>query len=340
MAALDYDSLSKSQKLAAFLVLIGPEDAAVLLKQLPDSELEVVVREMAAMEVIDFDIQDKVMHEFCDLIGHGVTSVLGGVHFAQRALERAKGPQIASNILQKAMPPNNSIEAVRELAQLEVRQLHNIIKREQPQTIAFVLSYLEPKKVTETFLLFDEPTRESIVASLGSMGSISGSVITRVLGAMSKGPSLSTQKQVLHERGGVQAAAQLLNSLEKELSKGILTKLQEKDPDLTDLIRQRLFTFDDIAKLNSRDIQRILREVESADLALALKGAKEQLRSAIYGAMSKRAAEGLREELSLLGPTRMKDIEAAQARVVQKVRDLIDSGEITPPQEGAADVVE
>jgi flagellar motor switch protein FliG len=340
MPALEYASLTKTQKLAAFLVLIGPEDAAVLLKQLPDGELENVVREMAALEVIDFDIQEKVMQEFCELIGQGMSSVLGGVHFAQRALERAKGPQIASNILQKAMPPNNSIEAVRELAQLEVRQLHNLMKREQPQTIAFVLSYLEPRKVTEAFLLFDDATRENIIESLGSMESISSSLITKVLGGISKGPSIASQKQVLHERGGVGVAAQLLNSLEKDVSKAILTKLQERNADLTDAIRQKLFTFDDIGRLNSRDIQRILREVESADLALALKGAKENIRQSIYGAMSKRAAEGLREELSLLGPTRMKDIEAAQGRVVQKVRELIDGGEVNPPQEGAADVVE
>jgi len=340
MPSLDYASLTKTQKLAAFLVLIGTEDAAMILKQLPDVEVESVVREMATMEVIEFDVQERVMSEFCDLISHGLSSVLGGVHFAQRALERAKGPHVASNILQKAMPPSSSIEAVRDLAQLDVRQLHSLLKNEQPQTIAFILSYLEPRKVSEVFLLFEDGARESIVESLASMTAISSGLIGKVLGGFSKHTAGSTQKQIFHERGGTSAAAQLLNSLDKDLSKDLLAKLQDRNADLTDAIRKKLFIFDDIIRLNPRDVQRLLREVESADLALALKGARENVRIAIYGAMSKRAGEGLREEISLLGPTRMKDIEAAQGRIVDKVRELIDSGEVIVAQEGANDVVE
>jgi flagellar motor switch protein FliG len=336
MPALDYSSMTKPQKLAAFLVILGPEMAPEVMKQLPDPDIENVAREMATMDVIDFDLAEKITGEFCGLIGDGLSCRLGGVSFTQRTLEKAKGAQVASNILQKAMPPSSSTEAVRDLAKMETRLIYNLIKTEQPQTIAFILSYLETAKTVELLGFFPLPVREDIVERLGSMEAISSEMVGKVLQNLSK-HSDGPKSRALHRRGGVIAAAQVLNAMDKGVSKVLITKIEERNAALGLAIRKKMFTFEDLVRLTAKDIQRILRDVEMSDVALALKGSKESVRAAIFSSMSKRAAEGIKDELMALGSVRQKEVEAAQDRIIAVVRTLEESGEITTEQEGPAD---
>jgi flagellar motor switch protein FliG len=294
---------------------------------------------MATLEIIDFELQEKITEEFCELIGDGLSSVLGGVNYAQRTLERAKGPQMASNILQKAMPPSNSVEIVREFSQMEARQVFNLIKTEQPQTIAFILSYLETAKVAEVVTLLPPNVREEVVESLGSMDQISSEMVAKVLRNLSKHSEGGGRRHTLHKRGGVLAAAQVLNALDKEIGKALITRLEERNQPLGEAIRKKMFAFEDMAKLAARDVQRIMRDVEMADVAIAMKASKDNVRNTIYGAMSKRAADTLREEIAMLGPMRMKEVEAAQDRIIAIVRALEESGEITLGGEGGNDMV-
>ncbi len=339
MAALNYDTMSKTQKLAAFFIIIGPELAPELMKQLRDGEIEAVAREMATMEVVDFKLQEAILEEFCELIGEGLSTALGGMSFVQRALEAARGPQAASDILLRALPASSSMDAVRELSQMDTRQIFNIIKNEQPQTVAFIMSYLDAKQVSQIIPLFSPQAREEIVERLGSMDSISSELIGKVLKSLGKHLSSGPQKYSLHRRGGAQAAAQLLNSLDKELGKNLLTRIEERNAELGEAIRKKLFSFGDIARLGQRDIQRLLRDVETQDLAVAIKAAQEPVRRAFFGAMSKRASESLKEEMELQGPVRMKDIEAAQERIIAQIMQLSESGEIDISQEDSSELV-
>jgi flagellar motor switch protein FliG len=228
----------------------------------------------------------------------------------------------------KALPASNSIDAVRELSKMDTRQIYNVIKNEQPQTVAFIMSYLDAKQVSQIIPLFSPQAREEIVERLGTMDSISSELIGKVLKSLGKHLSTGPQKYSLHRRGGVMAAAQLLNSLEKDLSKNLLSSIEERNAELGEAIRKKLFTFADLVRLSQRDIQRLLRDVEQADLAITLKSAPETIRRAVYGAMSKRAAESLKEEMEILGPTRSKDVESAQERIIAQVMQLSESGEI------------
>lgn len=339
MASFNYDTMTKTQKLAAFFIIIGPDLAPELMKQLRDGEIEAVAREMATMEVVDFKLQEQILEEFCELIGEGLSTALGGMSFVQRALEAARGPQAASDILLRALPASNSIDAVRELSQMDTRQIFNIIKHEQPQTVAFIMSYLDAKQVSQIIPLFSPQAREEIVERLGSMDSISSELIGKVLKSLGKHLSSGPQKYSLHRRGGAQAAAQLLNSLDKELSKNLLTRIEERNAELGEAIRKKLFSFADIARLNQRDIQRLLRDVETQDLAVSLKGAPDPVKRAMFGAMSKRATESLKEEMEMQGPMRMKDIEAAQERIIAQIMQLSESGEIDISQEDSSELV-
>jgi flagellar motor switch protein FliG len=339
MAAFNYDTMTKTQKLAAFFIIIGPDLAPELMKQLRDGEIEDVAREMATMEVVDFKLQEQILEEFCELIGEGLSTALGGMSYVQRALEAARGPQAASDILLRALPASNSIDAVRELSQMDTRQIYNIIKHEQPQTVAFIMSYLDAKQVSQIIPLFSPQAREEIVERLGTMDSISSELIGKVLKSLGKHLSSGPQKVSLHRRGGAQAAAHLLNSLDKELSKNLLTRIEERNAELGEAIRKKLFRFIDIQRLNQRDIQRLLRDVETQDLAVSLKAAPDPVKRAIFGAMSKRATESLKEEMEMQGPMRMKDIEAAQERIIAQIMQLSESGEIDISQEDSSELV-
>ncbi len=339
MSNLDYASLTKPQKTAAFMVLIGAEAAAELLRHFSDIETEAIIREMANLPLVDQDAQKALMAEFTDLIGTGMTSALGGLSFAKQTLDLARGPQLAANILQRAIPPSSSIDAVRELSFMEPRQIFNLIKTEQPQTIAFVLSYLDTAQAAEIVPLLAAEKRDDVVHRLADMEPTSLDLVSKVMSNLNKHIDARQQQQALSRRGGAEAAAQLLNRLESKMGKSILSNIDERNAALGTAIRRKMFTFDDFSRVSSPDLQRILREVETRDLAISLKSTREPLKKAFFAGMSRRAAEGLKEEMDMLGPVRMKDVEAAQDRMILAARGLEEKGEITLVEEEANAVV-
>jgi len=328
MTTADYDALSKLQKVAAFLITVGEEQAGQLLGQFSDEEVEGVVREMAAMQVVDFDLQEKVVGDLCLVLGNGLNSNLGGVPFAQRALVKAKGAHVAANIMLKALPAGDSIDAVRELDAMDARQIYNLIKEEQPQTISFLFSYLDPKKIAVILPLFPPAHREDIIERLGSMEPISSELIRKVLRSLSKRMASGPQRHAIHRRGGVNTVAQLLNMMDREASKTLLARIEERNAPLAAAIRKKLFSLEDLVRMSPTDIQKVLRVVQSADICRVLKTASEKVRKVLFGGLSKRAAEALKEELENLGPVRILDIEEAQERIVSTISELVETSEI------------
>jgi len=339
MASLDYASLTKPQKTAAFMVLIGAESAAELLRNFDDIETEVIIREMANLPLVDQAAQAALIEEFTKLIGTGLSSALGGLAFAKQTLDLARGPQLAVNILQRAIPPSSSTDAVRELSLMEPRQIFNLLKAEQPQTIAFILSYLDTAQAAEIIPLLPDEKRDDVVQRLADMEPTSLELVSKVMSNLNKHIDARQQQQALSRRGGAEAAAQLLNRLESKLGKSILSKIDERNAALGTAIRRKMFTFDDFGRVSSPDLQRILREVDTRDLAISLKSARDTLKKSFFSGMSKRAVEGLKEEMEMLGPVRMKDVEAAQDRMIAAARAIEEKGEITLVEEEANAVV-
>lgn len=339
MPSLDYSNLTKAQKTAAFMVLIGAEAAAELLRYFNDMETEAIIREMASLPLIDQDAQKALVDEFRELIGTGVSSALGGLGFAKQTLDLCRGPQLAAHILQRAIPPSSSIDAVRELSFMEPRQIFNLIKSEQAQTIAFVLSYLDTNQAAEIIPLISEEKRDDVVQRLADMEPTSLDLVSKVMRNLNRHIDARQQQQALSRRGGAEAAAHLLNRLENKMGKSILTKIEERNAALGTAIRRKMFTFDDFSRVSSPDLQRILREVETRDLAISLKSARDSLKKSFFSGMSRRAAEGLKEEMDMLGPVRMKDVEGAQDRMIAAARALEEKGEVTLVEEETNAVV-
>ena len=338
MADVDYNKLSRMQKLAVLLILIGPESAAEVLKQFEDGEVELLCREMSQLPLVPLAVQRQAMDEFSGLLAQSCTSALGGIGYAQRTLGIAKGDYKASAIIDRVGPVGTSVDVIKEISEMEGRQIFNLIKNEQPQTIAFVLSYLESSKASEIFLLLGPDLREEVVERLGTIESTSLELVGKI--ARSLGKHFDTKvRPSFHRSGGVRAVADLLNELDKDTSKSLLARLEERNAGLGAAIRKKLFSFEDLGRLQPADLQRVLREVDSSNLAISMKSASESLREKIYNSISKRAAEGLKDELEMLGPVRLKDVEVAQEAIIQVVRRLEEEGQIALDGDGEQSVV-
>ncbi len=329
-----YQNYTRTQKLALFLVVIGPEAAAHVLKQFEDESIEAICKEMTKISAIEEEEQRQAIEEFSSVILSSYSSLLGGPLYTRKTLEIAKGDFKATSILERIAPTSNSAEVIKEIEQMEPRQIFNMIKTEQAQTIAFVLSYLEKDKAGPILGMFNQEVREEVIERLGMMEPTSLELINKVANSLSK--NLDTKhKATMNRSGGVRMVADLLNTLEKEDSKAILANIEERNPTLGTEIRKKMFSFEDLVRLELPDLQRIMREVDSGDLTVALKSATDALRDSILQAVSKRAAETLLEELEMMGPVKLTEVEAAQERVIQVVRRLEEQEEISLDGGGA-----
>jgi len=338
MADLDYSKLSRQQKLAIFLICVGPDAAAEVMKNLDDATIELLCREMSTIPMVSENLQKQSMEEFGSIVAQSVNCPLGGLPFAQRTLEIAKGDYKASSIIGRVGPVGTSVEVIKDISEMEGRQIYNLIKSEQPQTISFLLSYLDTAKATEVFTLLSPELREEVVERLGTIESTSLDLVSKIVRSLGKHFDTKV-RPAFHRSGGVRSVADLLNQLDKEMSKNLLARLEERNAQLGAAIRKKMFSFEDLIRLQPADLQRVLREVDSANLATSMKSASEGLRERIYASISKRAAESLREEIDLLGPVRLKDVEVAQDAIIQVVRRLEEEGSITTEAEGSESLV-
>lgn len=331
---IEYDKLGKLQKLALFLIVIGPEAASEILRNFEDPDIELLVKEMSSFDIIDYRVKKRVIEDFYGIVSQSSIATLGGASYAQKTLEMAKGDFRASSILGRVAPVGSSVQIIEEIAALEPRQIFNLIRNEQSQTIAFIISYLHISKASALIKMLSTEMREEVVERIGSMESTALELVNKVVRTLARNLEYD-EKQTFNQSGGVRRVADLLNSLDKDTSKTLLARLEEKNPSIGNAVRKKMFSFEDLLRLQPNDLQRVTREIDMGDLTVALKSTNPNLRDAILGSISKRAAETLKEEMELLGPVRLREVEAAQDKIIMIVRKLEEDGEITIDQEGA-----
>jgi flagellar motor switch protein FliG len=334
----DFSKLTRQQKLALFLIVLGPESAAEVLRHFDDAEIELLCREMAQYGMVSDNTRIRVLEEFTPLVGESITATLGGLDYARRTLEIARGDYKAGTIIGRLGPAGSAVEVIKDISEMEGRQIYNLIKNEQPQTISFVLSYLEGAKAAEIFALLSPDLREEVVERLGTIDSTSLDLVGKIVRNLGKHFD-NKVRPTYHRSGGVRVVADLLNGIDKEMSKSLLARLEERNAQLGAAIRKKMFSFEDLSRLAAADLQRVLREVDSANLAVSMKSASDPLKEKIYQSISKRAAESLRDEIGMLGPVRLKDVEVAQDAIIQVVRRLEEEGSISLDSGGDSAVV-
>jgi flagellar motor switch protein FliG len=319
--------LTKVQKLAALLVMLGPDSAATILKSFEAPEVEAITGEMAKLPMISQTLQQHLLAEFSDVALQASTSLTGGLGFARAALEKTLGVFRATEIINRIAPTGGSIAAIQDLADMEPRQIYNLLRHEQPQTIALFLSFVPPDKAAAVFALLPPEARERVLERLATLSPTPVEVVEKVIAVLNSRRGVR-QTRALNQTGGVKTAADILNAMEKTSGKSLLLSIEESNPDLCQAIRQKMFTFEDLAGLDQPILQRILREVDMRDLAMALKTASDKVKTTLLGCISKRAAETVQEEITYMGPVRLRDIESAQLRVIEAVRKLEANGDI------------
>jgi flagellar motor switch protein FliG len=227
----------------------------------------------------------------------------------------------------RVAPAGAPVAAMEGVAEMDARQIFNLVRHEQPQTIALVLSYVTPAKAAQVFALLRPEQWDPIIERLATLAPTPVEVVEKVVAVLTSKVGVKPTR-ALSQTGGVKTAADILNAMDKAQSKALLLNIEQRNPELTQAIRQKMFTFEDLATLEASTLQRIMREVDMRDLAVALKSASDRLKALLLASISKRAAEAIQEEIAFMGPVKPRDIEAAQLRVIDVVRKLESEGEI------------
>jgi flagellar motor switch protein FliG len=329
--------LSGRQKAASFLIYLGPEKSAQLFKHLNDEEIEQLTLEIANVRQVNKDKIDDIFREFYEMALASQYIGQGGIAYAREVLERAYGEDKTVEIIGR-ISASLQVRPFDFMRKTEPQQLLNFIQSEHPQTIALILAYLEPEKAS-TILSALPPERQSEVAKrIAIMDTTSPDVIKEVERVLERKLS-SIAPQELTNAGGIKSVVEIINRVDRGTEKTIMEALEVQDPELAEEIKKLMFVFEDIVIIDDRSVQRVLREVESQDLALALKGASTEVSQKIFTNMSQRASDMLREDIEFMGPVRLRDVEEAQQRIVNIIRKLEDSGEIVVARGGGDEVV-
>lgn len=321
------DRLNGRQKAAIVCMAIGAEHAAKITAGLNPEEVETIALEVAQLDRVPPTTVDAVLIEWLELTV-GMDSIsTGGVEFARDVLEQAFGAQKAEQILKRIQGQLADSDRFRRLRRVDPQQLGSTLRGEHPQTIALILAHLDPAQVAAIIREIDPELGGDVMYRIAKMEKVAPDMITLVERALGNQTEL-TFSQNMSTVGGPAAVAAVLNLVSSSLEKEVLHLVAERDGQLSEQIKNLMFVFEDLAALDDKSIQRLLREVDAKQLSLALKAASPDLKSKIMGTMSQRAVAGLKEEMEFLGPVKMRDVEAAQADIVSKVRALEESGEI------------
>ena len=323
----EFSSLSKIQKLAAFLVILKAESAAQIMSQLDDAELEAVSAEITKISSLSQEFQAEVLQEFSPVAVDAATSLNGGVGLAKILLEKSVGSSRASDILCRVTPARAQVAAMQQVAGIEPRQLFNLLRNEQLQTVALVASYMAPERASQLLSLLRPELQDEVIERLATLAPTSIEVVESVAEMLQK-KFANNRARPLNQTGGVKAAAQVLNAFPRKTSDTILMSLRERNAALYDAVDKNMFTFADLERLDPKTLQKIMQEVDMRTLSIALKAASEKLKSVFFSCLSKRAADTVREEISFLGTLKPNQVEAAQGEIIETVKRLEGAGEV------------
>lgn len=335
--SLRADELSGAQKCAILCMAIGAKESGRLLQQLNPEEVEMVAREIVAIPPVPPEVAAAVLKEFHEAARAAAPISPGGVAFAQQLLESAVGGTKGSAILERIQVPRAEGGLVR-MKRTTPEALVGILRTEHPQTSALILAHLDMQHLSKVLQEVDPALAGELLFRIAKMDKVAPDVLDLV----SSGLDCQTETPMTREislSGGPGAVAKVLNQIRGNLQDQYLHAIEGKDHGLAGQIRSLMFTFEDLLLIDGRGIQMILRELESKELALALKAASDELKHHIKSNMSERAAEALEEEIELLGPVRVKDVEAAHSKITETARRLEQAGDILIQRAGGSDEI-
>lgn len=325
------------QKAAILLITLGPERSARIFRHLKEEEIETLTLEIANTRSVSPATKDQVLDEFYEVCLAQQYIAEGGISYAKELLEKALGPEKARDVIGK-LTASLQVRPFEFVRKTDASQLLNFIQDEHPQTIALILSYLSPAQASSIISSLPPDKQADVARRIAQMDRTSPDVIKEVEKVLErKLASLVNQDYTIV--GGVDFIVEILNTVDRGTEKHIMETLEIEDPELADEIRRKMFVFEDILSLDDKSIQRVLREVDNNELAVALKGANEDVQMVIFNNLSKRLAAMIKEDMEYMGPVRLKDVEEAQQKIVNIIRKLEDSSEIIISRGGGDEIV-
>ncbi|MEW6507416.1 MAG: flagellar motor switch protein FliG [Bacteroidota bacterium] len=319
--------VSGIQKAAMLMVALNVEAASSVFKYLDPLDIESLSAEITKVRNIPSKTVDTVIDEFYSMVTAREYVLEGGMDYAQNLLEKTFGIPKAHEIIDK-VKRLTTLKGFDVLKRAEPAQLINFLNKEHPQTMALILSQLSPEQTANALKELPEDLRLDVAHRIATLGKIAPQTLKQIEHVVDDIAGLSMSQSV-GKLGGPKCLAGILNRLNVTITKDILVKLEEKDPDTSYQVKRLMFIFDEIINISDKDIQKILREVDRKDLALSLKIADERLKEKIFKNMSERAADLLKEELQYMGMVKLKEVEDAQARIIDIIKALEEAGQIS-----------
>ncbi len=331
------DRISGLQKAAILLISLGPEKSALIFKHLKEEEIEELTLEIANTRSVTPQIKETIINEFYEVCLAQQYIAEGGIGYAKELLEKALGAEKAVEVLNR-LTASIQVKPFEFVRKTDASQLLSFIQDEHPQTIALILSYLGPSQSAMIVSALSPEQQVEVAKRIATMDRTSPDVIKEVKKILeSKLANLVNQDYTII--GGEDHVVEILNTVDRGTEKHIMETLEIEDPELADEIRKKMFVFEDILLLDDRAIQRVLRDVDNNDLAIALKGANEEVQNTVFRNMSQRLAVMIKEDMEFMGPVRMKDVEEAQQKIVNTIRKLEDAGEIVISRGGGDEII-
>lgn len=330
-------ALTGKQKAAVLLISLGPDVSAQIYKHLTDEEIEKLSLEISSVKKVESDLKEDILEQFHQIALAQDYISQGGVGYAKTVLEKAFGSQEANNIINR-LTSSLQVKPFDFARKAEPQQVLNFIQNEHPQTIALVLSYLDPEQSGQILSALPQEMQAEVAMRIATMDSTAPDIISQIEQVLEKNLSSSLTEDYT-KTGGVQAVVEVLNGVDRSTERTILADLEKQNPELAEDIKKRMFVFEDIVILDNRAIQRVIREVDGEDLKLSLKVASEEVKNIAFSNMSTRMAETYKEEMEYMGPVRLKDVEEAQMRIVSIIRRLEETGEIIIARGGGDDII-
>ena len=327
-------SLTGLNKAAILLISLGPEKAATVLRYFHEDKIKIISTEIANTLTLSRKTKDIVLEEFLSLSGDRLSSN-GGMEYVRKLLQKTLGKEKTDEIMRLF---SSQFKPFGFINKTETRQIVNFIADEHPQTIALILTYIDPEKAAEILNSLPAEMQSDIAFRIAVMERTSPEVIKEVETVLEKRLS-SVLSNEFTSVAGVDDLVKILNMVDRGTEKSILADMETEDPELAEEIRKRLFLFEDVVFLDDNSIRRVLREVDLKDLAIALKGANDEVADVVFRNISKRAGEMLREDIELLGPVRLREVEEKQQGIVKVIRKMDENGEIIISRGGQNAVV-
>jgi flagellar motor switch protein FliG len=331
------ERLTGKQKAALLLLSMDTETATRLMRKLSQDEIEAITLEIASVKGVSAPILEIVTDEFHQLVVAQQYMVQGGFDYAQQLLEQTLGYAKAVDVIEKVRMLSH-VTGFDTLKKADPRQLASFLQKEHPQTISLILSNMSADQTSLVLSEFPEELRSDVTFRIATLGKVAPSLLTEMEEVLEE-VAQSEISQSMSSLGGTKTVAAILNRCTTIEARKIMEQLEQRDANLALEVKRLMFLFEDLSFIDDKGIQRLLREVDKKDLAMSLKVAEEKLRDKIFKNMSERAQELLKEELQYMGPVRLKEVEAAQTRIVEIVKQLEDSGELVIAGRGGKEEV-